>query len=79
MGMADGKNKKHTSLVSKIKELGYMPDVRIYRKNALPGRHILRDLQRWCNNRIIFARCPRFEDYGIIPTKQDERQLELEF
>lgn len=48
--------------IEKISELGYLPDVRIYRKNALPKRHILRDLQRWCNNRILYQSCS-FEDY----------------
>ena len=47
--------------VKKIQELGYMPDVRIYRKNGLPKRHILRDLQRWCNNRMIYRSCDFFE------------------
>jgi hypothetical protein len=37
-----------------IREAGFSPDVRIYRKESLPKRHILRDLQRWCNNRFLF-------------------------
>ena len=45
-----------------VKEIGYLPDVRIYRKNSLPQRHILRDLQRWCNNRILY-RSSSFFDY----------------
>lgn len=44
-----------------IQDLGYLPDVRIYRKNALPKRHILRDLQRWCNNRLIYRSCSFFD------------------
>lgn len=48
--------------VNKVRELGYYPDVRIYRKNSLPKRHILRDLQRWCNNRFIYNSIP-FEEY----------------
>lgn len=48
--------------VKRLKEVGYMPDVRIYRKNALPQRHILRDLQRWCNNRILYY-SQNFYDY----------------
>lgn len=43
--------------IERIKEAGFMPDVRIYRKNALPKRHILRDLQRWSNNRILYTSC----------------------
>ena len=48
--------------LKRIQELGYMPDVRIYRKAALPKRHILRDLQRWCNNRMLYRSC-NFFDY----------------
>ena len=43
--------------IDKIKEVGFQPDVRIYRKEALPDRHILRDLQRWCNNRFLYHSC----------------------
>lgn len=48
--------------VKAIKGAGYYPDVRVYRKNALPKRHILRDLQRWCNNRFLYKSC-NFFDY----------------
>lgn len=44
-----------------LRELGYLPDVRIYDKPHAPQE--IRDLQRWCNNRIIFASCPDFRDY----------------
>lgn len=47
--------------VRKLKEIGYCPDVRIYRKTSLPNRHILRDLQRWCNNRLIYKSCDFFD------------------
>ena len=49
--------------IKKIQELGLAADVRIYRKNSLPRPHILRDLQRWCNNRIIYRSCPDFMEY----------------
>lgn len=45
-----------------IKKCGFAPDVRIYRKTSLPKRHILRDLQRWCNNRALY-RSTTFFDY----------------
>lgn len=48
--------------VSAIKKAGFSPDVRIYRKTSLPRRHILRDLQRWCNNRALY-RSTSFFDY----------------
>ena len=45
-----------------IQSAGYSPDVRIYRTNALPRGHILRDLQRWSNNRLLY-RSTTFFDY----------------
>lgn len=39
----------------KIEECGFLPDVRIYRKPTAP--QITRDLQSWCNNRIIYKKC----------------------
>lgn len=47
--------------VRMIKEIGYSPDVRIYRKTALPRPHILRDLQRWCNNRMLYQSSSFFD------------------
>lgn len=44
-----------------LRDLGYDPDVRIYDKPHAPQE--IRDLQRWCNNRLIYKSCPRFEDY----------------
>ena len=48
--------------IGKIREVGFAPDVRIYRKESLPKQHILKDLQRWCNN-FIFWSVPTFEEY----------------
>ena len=47
--------------LKRIQELGYTPDVRIYRKNSLPKHHILKDLQRWCNNRFLYRSCSFFD------------------
>lgn len=44
-----------------LRDLGFDPDVRIYDKPHAPKE--IRRLQRWCNNRMIFKRCARFEDY----------------
>lgn len=60
--------------VRKLKEFGYMPDVRIYRKSALPRPHILRDLQRWCNNRMLYRSCDFF-DY--VPRKDGRKIREI--
>lgn len=62
--------------VEKIKEVGFQPDVRIYRKEALPDRHILRDLQRWCNNRILYNSCD-FMDY--VPRSDGKTIREIYF
>lgn len=42
-------------------DLGYEPYVMVYNKPSAPQE--IRDLQRWCNNKIILAKCKRFEDY----------------
>lgn len=44
-----------------LRDLGYDPYVMIYNKPTAPTEK--RDLQRWCNNKIIFNSCERFEDY----------------
>ncbi len=55
-----------------IKELGYMPDVRIYRKPTAP--QVLRDLQHWCNNRILYRSCD-FMDFIPRADGKTIRQL----
>lgn len=47
--------------IYKLKELNYTPYVMIYDKPNAPK--ITRRLQRWCNNKIVFRACDRFEDY----------------
>ena len=44
-----------------LRDMGYDPYVMIYNKPAAPRE--IKLLQRWCNNKIIFKSCPRFEDY----------------
>ncbi len=44
-----------------LRGLGYDPYVMVYDKPNAPKE--IRLLQRWCNNRIIFKSCERFEDY----------------
>lgn len=46
--------------VRMVQETGFLPDIRIYRKPTAP--RILRDLQRWCNNRFLYRSCD-FMDY----------------
>lgn len=54
-----------------LRALGYDPDVRIYNKPSAPQE--IRDLQRWCNNRIIFKSCPDFKDYK--PNRKGDIEL----
>lgn len=44
-----------------LRDLGYDPYVMIYNKPSAPKE--IRNLQRWCNNKIIFKSCRKFEDY----------------
>ena len=44
-----------------LDRMGFDPYVMIYDKPNAPRE--IRLLQRWCNNKIIFRSCPRFEDY----------------
>ncbi len=45
-----------------LRDLGYDPYVMIYDKPHAPKE--LRQLQRWCNNKIIFKSVKKFEDYN---------------
>lgn len=47
--------------IYKLREMNYDPYVMIYDKPHAPKE--IRDLQRWCNNKIIFKSCPDFKDY----------------
>lgn len=46
-----------------LRDIGYWPYVMLYDKEHIPKGHTLRQMQRWVNNRFIFAKCERFEDY----------------
>ena len=50
-----------------LREMGYWPYVMIYNKKSAAVQYS--DLQRWVNNRFIFAKCEKFEDYGRADTK----------
>lgn len=60
--------------VKKVEECGYLPDVRIYRKPTAP--RVVKDLQRWCNNRRLYRSCD-FMDY--IPRKDGKTIKQLYF
>ena len=59
-----------------LRDMGFWAYVMIYNKAHCDRKYVR--LQRWVNNRFIFSRCKRFEDYNIIE-KQDDRQLKLNF
>lgn len=47
-----------------LRDMGYWPYVMIYDKEH--STQVYRDLARWVNNRIIFAKCKDFKDYKRI-------------
>jgi len=47
-----------------LRDLKYDPYVMLYDKEHADQQH--RDLQRWVNNRIIWRKCRRFEDYEKV-------------
>lgn len=46
-----------------LREIGCFPYVMIYDKQSLKRGHELKALQKWVNNRIIWATTPTFDDY----------------
>lgn len=46
-----------------LRDMGYWPYVMLYNKESIPRGHEYKRLQRWVNNRFIFAQVERFEDY----------------
>ena len=44
-----------------LRDLGYDPYVMVYDKPNAPKE--IKDLQRWVNNRFVFRKCEKFEDY----------------
>lgn len=60
--------------VKMVQEAGFSPDIRIYRKRTAP--QLLKDLQRWSNNRILY-RTTSFMDY--VPRKNGKTIRELYF
>ena len=46
-----------------LRDMGYDPYVMVYDKPHAPKD--IKMLQRWCNDKIIFKSCRRFEDYEV--------------
>jgi len=55
--------KQDLARIYAIRECGFSPYVMIYDKEHLPNGSIYYKLQRWANNRFVFWKCGRFEDY----------------
>lgn len=47
--------------IYKLKELDYDPFVMIYDKPTAPD--VTKQIQRWCNNKFVFRKVERFDDY----------------
>lgn len=45
-----------------LRDMGFDPFVMVYDKPNAPKN--IRRLQRWCNNKWVFGKCKRFEDYN---------------
>lgn len=60
-----------------LRELGYWAYVMIYDKRNADRRYF--ELQRWCNNRFIFAKCPNFADYNKSVIEQNPQQFTILF
>jgi hypothetical protein len=46
-----------------LREIGLNPYIMVYNRPSAEKR--LKNLQRWVNNRIIWASCPKFENYKL--------------
>jgi len=47
-----------------LRDLNFFPYVMVYDRDHAPS--IYKALQRWVNNRFVFAKCKRFEDYDYL-------------
>ena len=54
-----------------LDQMRFDPYCMIYDKENAPQE--IRDLQRWCNNKIIFKKCKRFEDYKPRKEKAEQK------
>ena len=60
--------------VETLSSLGYDPYIMVYNKPAAPK--VIRDLQRWCNNKIIF-KSTSFEDYKAYSAGEIPGQISI--
>lgn len=55
-----------------LRDNGFAPYVMLYNREGIPKGHRLRKLQRWVNNRFIFAKCRSFDEYENKPEEEKE-------
>lgn len=53
-----------------LRDLGFWAYVMIYDKEHC--KPMYKDLQRWVNNRFVFAKCPRFEEYTQKQVREEQ-------
>lgn len=64
--------------VETLRKMGYWAYVMVYNKSELPKGDVHKRLQRWVNNRFIFAKCETWEEYNKLDKKQVSKdQLRL--
>lgn len=63
IGLIDVDGKNFPNIPYTLRDLGYWAYVMVYDKEHCKDAFYKR-LQRWVNNRIVFAACDRFEDYN---------------
>ena len=59
-----------------LRDLGFAPYVMVYNKPA--ALQEIRNLQRWCNNRIVFNNCKQFENYDSGKRRSKETAFQLQ-
>lgn len=57
-----------------LRDHGFDPYVMVYNKPTASQQ--IRDMQRWCNNKVIFRKAKRFEDYVPARKECDDSPIE---
>lgn len=55
-----------------LRDMGYLPYVMLYNREAMPKGSELKRLARWVNNRFVFGKCKTFEEYDASVKKEDK-------
>lgn len=58
-----------------IREMGFEPYIMCFDKPNAP--HRTKQMQRWCNSKLIFNRCPDFADYSVSFKDKSDDKLDL--